>query len=350
MTSCVGMAGVRRRFQTVGVLALTLASVAFSGTASAATNLSGVEGTSIGGDLADLSPQCPTVVSSTIAWGDGTSSAGQVSQADISATFNVSGTHVYARYGAYSGSVSLVLRCNDNSMITEMGTFTATVTDAALTATGVNVSAHSGQSFTAAVAHVVDANPDGVASDDTATITWGDGSTSAGTVSAAPGGGFSVSGTHTYGANGSYSVAVSVLSSGTSHTSRDRDRDRNDGAADRRATHHDDAYTDADTDPAAADRQGEFRHCRGRERRARDARRERVRSGRSHGLLLRLEARLGSRARCGLPGNRAERSAERARRSQHLGDTRHGGSGHRGHEFDQPAGLDPLAEAGPSLG
>jgi PKD repeat protein len=42
------------------------------------------------------------------------------------------------------------------------------------------------------------------------TITWGDGSTSAGTVSVNPAGGWVVSGTHAYGDNGTYAVGVTI--------------------------------------------------------------------------------------------------------------------------------------------
>jgi PKD repeat protein len=216
--------GRRRGRSVVGLAAVAVALFAYAPAASAATNISAVEGTAFSGQVAALSPQCgnaPTFVSATVTWGDGSSSAGQYSYSPpglaSGASYDVSGTHTYARYGSYNGSVSLSLECS-GSPITETGTFTATVSDAALSATGVAVGAAPGQAFTATVAHVADANPDGVASDDTATISWGDTSTSAGTLAAASGGGFSVSGSHTYAAAGTYSVVVSVVSSGGSHT------------------------------------------------------------------------------------------------------------------------------------
>jgi hypothetical protein len=199
-----------------------MALLAYAPPASAATNISTVEGTSFSGVVATLplSTQCPnapTFVSAAVTWGDGSSSAGQYS--DPGTSYDVSGTHTYSRYGSYSGSVSLSLDCNGSPLPDENGTFTATVSDAALSATGVAVSAAPGQAFTAVVAHVVDANPDGVASDDTATITWGDGNTSAGTLSSASGGGFDVTASHAYAVAGTYNIAVSVVSSGGSHTS-----------------------------------------------------------------------------------------------------------------------------------
>jgi hypothetical protein len=211
----VATVALSRRRQVLGVLAVALTWLACSATASALT-ITSVEGTSLSGMVAALSPQCsntPTFVSATITWGDGSDSPGQYTQA--LASYVVSGAHTYARYGSYSGSVSLTLECG-GSPLTENGTFTASVSDAPISATGVSVNAYAGQSLTAPIAHIVDANPDGVASDDSATITWGDGSTSAGTVAAASGGGFNVSGAHTYGSTGTYSIAVSIVSSGGS--------------------------------------------------------------------------------------------------------------------------------------
>jgi hypothetical protein len=56
----------------------------------------------------------------------------------------------------------------------------------------------------------VDGNPGGKASEFTASIAWGDGASSRGTVSARPGGGFAVTGSHTYESKGRYEVAVHV--------------------------------------------------------------------------------------------------------------------------------------------
>ena len=64
-----------------------------------------------------------------------------------------------------------------------------------------------------------DANPGAVAGDYTATITWGDGVTSSGTVASAAGGGFTVSGSHTYAEEGDLTASASVLDVGGSTTS-----------------------------------------------------------------------------------------------------------------------------------
>src|SRR5262249_59558764 len=63
--------------------------------------------------------------------------------------------------------------------------------------------------------HFSDATPAGTASDFTAVISWGDGTTSPGTVVASPGGGFDVLGSHTYAeALTGATFAVSVLDAG----------------------------------------------------------------------------------------------------------------------------------------
>jgi len=80
---------------------------------------------------------------------------------------------------------------------------------APLSATGVNVSATAGSPFSGAVATLSDGDPTAVASDFTATITWGDGASSAGTVTGGPGQ-FTISASHTWAAAGSYALTVSV--------------------------------------------------------------------------------------------------------------------------------------------
>ena len=50
----------------------------------------------------------------------------------------------------------------------------------------------------------------GVLDSDTATINWGDGNTTPGTVVAAPGGSDTVTGSHVYADNGEYTVTITV--------------------------------------------------------------------------------------------------------------------------------------------
>jgi PKD repeat protein len=74
-----------------------------------------------------------------------------------------------------------------------------------------------GVAFTSPAAKFTDADPAGTASDYAATINWGDGNFSLGTVNAS-GAGFAVAGTHTYISKGTYSVSVSVSDTGGAAT------------------------------------------------------------------------------------------------------------------------------------
>ena len=60
------------------------------------------------------------------------------------------------------------------------------------------------------MATFTDADPGGIASDYTATIAWGDGTTSAGTIS----GHFTVTGTHTYASTGTRTISVTITDAG----------------------------------------------------------------------------------------------------------------------------------------
>jgi hypothetical protein len=88
---------------------------------------------------------------------------------------------------------------------------TLTVRAAPLSPTGVNFIASAGGPYGGPVATF--ANPDPIAgtASYTATITWGDGSSSAGIISANGDGTFSVLGTHTYTDPGSYAVGVVLV-------------------------------------------------------------------------------------------------------------------------------------------
>src|SRR4029077_20172956 len=67
-----------------------------------------------------------------------------------------------------------------------------------LEAHGTDVSATFGQAFTGVVATFTDSRDGAQAADFTATIDWGDGSSSAGTIAVDANGGFDVTGTHTF--------------------------------------------------------------------------------------------------------------------------------------------------------
>ena len=123
--------------------------------------------------------------------------------------------HTYAEGGSYPVTVT-----PSPSSWAAPVSGTATVADAPLTATfDATALAAVGSSFTiptTQLATVVDANPDapscgGGACDVSATINWGDGSSSAGTLTPlSGGGGLAVDGSHAYSGPGEYTVAVTA--------------------------------------------------------------------------------------------------------------------------------------------
>jgi hypothetical protein len=153
--------------------------------------------------------------SAAIDWGDGSTSTGTISGSGGS--FTVTGGHTYAEEGSFTVKVTItdVDNASNNAPPTSA---TATVADAPLTAAGANVSGVEGVSATATVATFTDADPGGKVSDYTATINWGDGHTSAGSV-AASGKAFNVTGTHTYVEEGTYKVTVTIKDAGGATTS-----------------------------------------------------------------------------------------------------------------------------------
>jgi hypothetical protein len=189
----------------------TSAAVADAALTAAGKSISATEGAGFSGVVATFTDANPNAAAgdftATITWGDGTTSAGTVSLA--SGIFSVSAAHTYADEGSHAVTVAI----NDVGGSTATAHSSATVADAALTAAGVAISATAGTSFSGVVATFTDANPNAAASEFSATISWGDGQTSAGTVAAGTVG-FSVTGTHTYAAAGSFAVTVTVADVG----------------------------------------------------------------------------------------------------------------------------------------
>jgi hypothetical protein len=182
------------------------------------TNISATEGLAFSGAVAtftDANPNGPLGdFSATINWGDGSSSAGTVATA-VGGGFMVSGSHTYADEGNYS--VSVFISDVGGASITANGS--AAVADASLAAQGTSISATEGIAFSGNVASFTDANPNSSVGDFTATINWGDGQSSSGTIGAGTGGGFVVSGSHTYADEGSHTISVSITDVGGASTS-----------------------------------------------------------------------------------------------------------------------------------
>ena len=120
------------------------------------------------------------------------------------------GTFTYTPSSGYTGTDSFVYTVSDGAL-TASATVTIDVTsEDMVSGAGVPFAAVQGQAFSGTVASVTDDNPDVTATDLSATIIWGDGGTSSGTVSSGVDGAFVVSGTHTYAEQGPYVLAVQV--------------------------------------------------------------------------------------------------------------------------------------------
>lgn len=183
--------------------------------------LTGAEGSSLSPTLATVSDSDTSATAgsflATVNWGDGTSGAATVSGADGS--FSISGDHTYAEEGPYSVTIDVT----DPAGKVHEVTTTATVADAPLSASGID-QLLSTSTLSGTVATFTDANPDATAADFTSgggavTISWGDGTVSAGTVTKTASGTFAVGGSHEYSTLGPEAITVSITDAGGSSTS-----------------------------------------------------------------------------------------------------------------------------------
>ena len=181
-------------------------------------DISATEGASFSGTVATFTdPDTGATASeytASINWGDATTSTGTVS-GPTGGPFSVNGTHTYAEEGTYT--VTVTIADTDFAANSATTRSTATVADAALTATCATA-ANTSTSFSGPVANLTDADPNGTVSDYTASVDWGDASSSGGTVTGPSGGPFVVSGSHTYGTTGTFTITVSVADAGGSKT------------------------------------------------------------------------------------------------------------------------------------
>jgi len=178
------------------------------------TRITATEGVPFTGVVASFASSNPSVpagdYSATIDWGDGTPDVPDTTPGAITPIsgggFNVTGTHTYTEEGTYP----LAVHIGGASSIGAANLSAVTVQDAPLTATAVNFSVTGHKNFSGVVANFTDVDPGGIASDYTATITWDDGTTSAGTISGS--GLFSVSGSHVFAAfMGIHGVTVTIF-------------------------------------------------------------------------------------------------------------------------------------------
>ncbi len=139
----------------------------------------------------DTNPAGPASdFTASITWGDGGQSTTLATGGN--GAFLVVAGHTYTAPGTYQVIVNVL--DDGGSSTSAQGTI---VIAPPLVATGVPVMSTEGLSFTATVATFTDPNTSSTPADYVATIDWGDGSSSTGTITGSAGS-FSVGGTHTY--------------------------------------------------------------------------------------------------------------------------------------------------------
>ncbi|MBV9280122.1 MAG: PQQ-binding-like beta-propeller repeat protein, partial [Chloroflexi bacterium] len=179
------------------------------------TALSATEGAAFNGAVAtftDPNP-APSGDTATIAWGDGTTTTATVA-ANNSGGYSVTGSHTYAEDGTFSATVTV-----SNGALSGTATSTATVTDAGLASSGYVLTGTVGVGLAQTVLSFTDSDPGCAPADYSAAISWGDGTSSTGTVAAGSGScSYVVSGTHAYRAAGTYSISTTVRDAGGSTT------------------------------------------------------------------------------------------------------------------------------------
>ena len=157
----------------------------------------------------------------SVNWGDGQFSAGTVvpfkTSTQLGGTgveFTVEASHAYSTAGTFT--ISTLVADVGGSTVTE--TSTVNVTNSSLQQiTAAPIAAVVGVPFTGTVASFTDPNPSDTASQFTATINWGNGDSTAGTVTSVGSGAFVVTGVdpvsgkgYAYPEEGTYNVSISV--------------------------------------------------------------------------------------------------------------------------------------------
>jgi FG-GAP-like repeat len=142
----------------------------------------------------------------TIDWGDGATTAGTITLGLGALT--VSGSHTYADEGSFPAIVTLT-RTADQVQGTASGTIAVSDTDVLTPVPQAPITTSVNQAVSGTIETFIDSNPLQIASDFTATINWGDGTTSTGSISELAGT-FTISGSHTYATVGVYTVVASV--------------------------------------------------------------------------------------------------------------------------------------------
>jgi hypothetical protein len=195
---------------TATAQATSTAHVGASTVSVAANSFSVAEAAPFNGAVATFSDtdatKTPASFTATINWGDATTTAGTI--VGGSGVFTLNGQHTYAEEGTFTVTASVTE--NAPGVASGSGTGTATVTEGdVLTPTPMTFAATAAVPFSGPVAAFSDTNTTSVPGGFVVTINWGDGNTTAGTVTGG-GGSFTASGSHTYATNGSFVVAVTL--------------------------------------------------------------------------------------------------------------------------------------------
>lgn len=147
--------------------------------------------------------------SASIFWGDGASSPGIVAFNVVLGTFAVQGNHSYAQ----AGTNSIILTLHHASAADVTGVDTVVVTPPAVAAVGgfTILAVEGAPSASETVATFTDPASAGPLANYSAQIDWGDGKTSAGTLSLnSTSGVFTVQGAHTYAEQGADAIKVTI--------------------------------------------------------------------------------------------------------------------------------------------
>jgi RHS repeat-associated protein len=168
------------------------------------SNPIGLEGSTVQLTAAIFDPGGQGPYSATIDWGDGTTTTIPVTMANDSATLH--STNTWSQDGSYS----VVVTVTDGNMVTTSATTTAVISNAAPQLEAMDpIHVNEGE-----VVNVTTNFTDpGTDDQHEALIDWGDGSSSAGSVSFNDGNGI-VTGNHTYSDGGQYTITISLSDDG----------------------------------------------------------------------------------------------------------------------------------------